>query len=465
MKKPRWSLAAGVALTALLASACSVPGAGGPAASSGIQGPRITDRVTPEDVAALGDTTLRVLADAGEEGTLKKLVPLYEKKYPNVTVDVTTKGFDDLMKTVVNSMSGSDAPDLAQGNQGYGTDGPLVEAGLLRPLDDVMRTYGWENTFTDGALKQYRWSQDGSLFGSGSLYGISPATEYVGVFYNTEILDELGIEPPETYEEFTRALDKAKEAGTQPLMLGNAEKYPASQVIGLVQAQNVPSRDVRSWISGVPGATIADQGTEDAARTVQNWAKDGYFGKGYDGISSDDAVAKFSQGQGAFLVAGSWNAPTLQESMKGEVGFTLPARADGTRASVGSLGLGWHISANSKNTEAAVAFLDLLMSEEFAQTIADVGRTPVTGGTGVKAASPVVEQVNDIGLKLLADDGQNFYLDWASTTMYDTVGATTQDLLSGRITPAGFTQGLQKDWQAFADKQRAAAQADAEDNS
>lgn len=457
MKKPRWNRAAGLALTALLASACSVPGAGGPAASSGIQGPRITEPVTPEEVAKMGDTTLRVLADAGEEGTLKKLVPLYEKKYPNVKVDVTTKGFDDLMKTVVNSMSGSNAPDLAQGNQGYGTDGPLVKAGLLRPLDDVMRAYGWENTFTDGALKQYRWSQDGSIFGSGSLYGISPATEFVGVFYNTKTLDNLGIEPPKTYQQFTDALDKAKDAGVQPLMLGNAEKYPASQVIGLVQAQNVPSRDVRSWISGVPGANIAEQGTADAAKTVQDWARDGYFGKGYDGISSDDAVTKFSQGQGAFLIAGSWNAPPLQESLKGEVGFTLPARADGTRASVGSLGLGWHISAKTKKTKAAVAFLDMLMSKEFAQVIADVGRTPVTGGADVKAASPVVEQVNDIGLKLLADDGQNFYLDWASTTMYDTVGATTQDLLSGRITPEGFAQGLQKDWAAFAEKQRADA--------
>ncbi|MFJ6572173.1 ABC transporter substrate-binding protein [Streptomyces sp. NPDC091292] len=458
MKKPRWNRVAGIALTALLASACSVPGAGGPAASSGIQGPRITEPVTPAEVAEMGDTTLRVLADAGEENTLKKLVPLYEKKYPNVKVEVATKGFDDLMKTVVNSMSGSDAPDLAQGNQGYGTDGPLVKAGLLRPLDDIMRAYGWENTFTDGALKQYRWSQDGSIFGSGSLYGISPATEFVGVFYNTRTLDKLGIEPPKTYKEFTAALDKAKAAGVQPLMLGNAEKYPASQVIGLVQAQNVPSRDVRSWISGVPGATIDDQGTVDAARTVRDWAKGGYFGKGYDGISSDDAVAKFSRGQGAFLVAGSWNAPALQESMKGKVGFTLPARADGTRASVGSMGLGWHISAKTKKTKAAAAFLDMLMSKEFAQVIADVGRTPVTGGAGVKAGSPVVEQVNDIGLKLLADDGQNFYLDWASTTMYDTVGATTQDLLSGRITPDGFAQGLQKDWLAFAKKQRTDAQ-------
>lgn len=144
--------------------------------------------------------------------------------------------------------------------------------------------------------------------------------------------------------------------------------------------------------------------------------------------------------------------------MNGEVGFTLPARADGTRASVGSMGLGWHISAKSKNTKAAVAFLDMLMSKEFAQVIADVGRTPVTGGREVKAASPVVEQVNDIGLKLLADDGQNFYLDWASTTMYDTVGATTQNLLSGRSTPEGFAQGLQKDWLAFAKKQRTDAQ-------
>ncbi|MFJ6215148.1 ABC transporter substrate-binding protein [Streptomyces sp. NPDC092296] len=454
MKNLRWAGAAGVALAGLLASGCGVPGGGGAAVSAGITGPRITRPVTVQDVAALGPTTLRVLADSGEDATLKALVPMYEKKYPNVKVDVVTKGFDDLMKTVVNSMSGSDAPDLVQGNQGYGTDGPLVKAGLIRPLDDVMRAYGWENTFTDGALKQYRWTPDGAIFGSGSLYGISPATEYVGVFYNTDKLAALGLKPPTGYAEFTADLARAKAAGQQPIMMGNAEKYPASQIIGLVQAQNVPSRDVRSWISGVPGATISDDGTKAAARTVQDWAKQGWFGKGYDGISSDDAVAKFSHGQGVFLVAGSWNAPALQQSMNGRVGFTLPTRPDGTRATVGSLGLGWHINSRTKELPAATAFLGMLMSDGFAQTIADVGRTPVTGQGGVKAASPVVDQVNRIGLRLLADDGQNFYLDWASTTMLDTVGAKTQDLLAGRLSPGGFTDGLQSDWQAFQNQQR-----------
>lgn len=460
MKKLRLTGAVGAALAGLLVAGCGVPGAG-TTASSGFDGPRITERVTPEEVAKLGDTTLRVLADAGEEDTLNALVPLYEKKYPNVKVKVTTKGFDDLMKTVVNTLSGDDAPDLAQGNQGYGTDGPLVKAGLIRPLDDVLRTYGWENFLTDGTLKQWRWSAGGTIFGAGSLYGISPVTEYVGVFYNTDKLAKLGIEPPKTYAEFTAALDKAKAAGEQPLMLGNAEKYPASQVIGLVQAQNTPSRDIRSWLAGVPGSAITDAGTVDAARTVQDWAGRGYFGPGYNGISADDAAAKFSQGEGVFYVAGSWNAPSLQESMNGRVGFTLPTRPDGTRATVGSMGLGWHIGTKTKNLPAAVAFLDLLMSDEFAQNLADVGRTPVTGHGTVKPASPVVDQVNGIGTKLLADDGQNFYLDWASTTMYDTVGAKTQDLLDRRTSPEGFANGLQDDWKAFQQKQREDAAAGA----
>lgn len=458
MKKLRLTGAAGVALAGLLLAGCGVPGAGS-TATDGFDGPRITERVTVEDVAKLGNTTLRVLADAGEEDTLKAAVPLYEKKYPNIKVEVATKGFDDLMKTVVNSMSGDNAPDLAQGNQGYGTDGPLVKSGLIRPIDDIARTYGWENLITDGTLKQWRWSAGGSIFGAGSLYGISPVTEYVGVFYNTDKLAKLGIAPPQTYAEFTAALDKAKAAGEQPLMLGNAEKYPASQVIGLVQGQKTDSRDVRSWIAGVPDTTVADPGSTEAARTVQDWAGNGYFGPGYNGISADDAAAKFSQGQGVFYVAGSWNAPSLQESMNGRVGFTLPTRDDGTRATVGSMGLGWHIGAKTDKLPAAVAFLDLLMSDEFAQSIADVGRTPVTGGDDVKAASPVVEQVNKIGTELLADDGQNFYLDWASTTMYDTVGAKTQDLLDRRTSPEGFVGGLQDDWTAFQKQQREEAAA------
>ncbi len=120
---------------------CSAPGAG--SAAKGADQPDITAKVTAADVKKGGDTTLTMWADVAEKPLMQKLVPAYEKAYPNVDVKITYKSFDDLTATVVNAANSSNAPDLFEGNIGYAVDGALVKGGLVRPLDDVAKVYGW----------------------------------------------------------------------------------------------------------------------------------------------------------------------------------------------------------------------------------------------------------------------------------------------------------------------------------
>ncbi|GAA2618932.1 ABC transporter substrate-binding protein [Streptomyces axinellae] len=445
---------------ALLLAGCGVPGAGGgggPARE--LTGGRITAPVTPADVAAHGRTELRLLADSGERGFLKRLVARYEEKYPNVSVRVETKTFADFSKTIVNTMSGAHPPDLIQGNQGYGIDGPLVQSGLLRPLDDVAHAYGWDLDLPPGATAQLRWTQDGAIYGSGNLYGIGQSNEYVGVFYNRKKLDtigEHGIDPPRTWADFTRALKQAKASGQQPLMLGNSEQYPAEQLLGTIQAQTAPVGESRAWINGVPGTTFATRGNREAARTLRDWAAKGYLGSGYNGISSDDAVTKFLGGKGVFLVAGSWNAPAIGKELGPDAGFDIPRTADGRTVAAGALGLPWHISAKTDNTDAAVAFLGMMQSRTGAQAMADAGRLPVLT-EGVTMPDALARQQAATGRRLLDDDGQTFYFDWASNSMLATIGSATQDLLTGRLSVDAYLRKVQADRESFrADQEKKA---------
>ena len=47
------------------------------------------------------------------------------------------------------------------------------------------------------------------------------------------------------------------------------------------------------------------------------------------------------------------------------------------------------------------------------------------------------------------DDGLVPYLDWATPTMGDTLGATLQDLLAKKVTPDKALETLQKDYGDF----------------
>ena len=117
------------------------------------------------------------------------------------------------MATIKLKMADNNPPDLAHGNQGFTVDGTLIQSGLVIPLDKYSDQYGWKNLFADGALAEFLWSDDGSTWGSGTLYGVSPVAEDVIVYYNKEKLNALGLTVPSTFSEFENALKVSKDAG------------------------------------------------------------------------------------------------------------------------------------------------------------------------------------------------------------------------------------------------------------
>jgi raffinose/stachyose/melibiose transport system substrate-binding protein len=431
---------AGLTLTA---SACTVPG---PAVDNAERAPitTIDSPVTPAQVAAEGDVTLEVWADAGEETTLAAYVPEFTSRYPNVQVKLTVKGFDDLIKTVINALASDQAPDVVQGNQGFATDGTMVKGGLIRPIDDIAAAYGWDQ-FPASAIAPFRWNDEGTVFGEGSLYGMSPVTQNVGLFYNRGLLGQAGLVAPATFAEFEAALATLKAQDIQPILVGNADKYPAVQVFGNVLGALAGAPPVMDWIGGAPGASIDTEAARTAAATMADWADKGYLGQGFNGVSADDAAAKFAGGGAAFYIAGDWNIPALLGTDQ-DLGFMAPpAGLNGKSAAMGSLGMGWHISAKTKYPLAATAFIAGLHEAAFAPELVDQGRVPITAST-VTSDDPLLNDDIEMAQTLLDDDGIVGFLDWATDTMYAESGDRLQELLDGRITAAQFVEALQADW-------------------
>ncbi|WP_162606006.1 ABC transporter substrate-binding protein [Jiangella aurantiaca] len=444
----RW-LAGGGAALVLTIAACGTPGSSseddGPAR---VEGEEITAPVTADEVAELGDVTLRVLADAGEESTLTELIPEYEELYPNVTVEVEYRSYDDIVRTEANTLSGGDPPDLAQGAQGYALDGALVEAGLIRPLDDLAEAYEWFDRYGESTLGEFRWSDDGTRFGTGSIYGISPVVSMVGVYYNKAKLDALGLELPHTFADFEAALATAQAAGEQPIMFGNALKSTGLHIFGVVQGQNVDPAVTRDWISGTDGATFDTPENVATATTIQEWAQQGYFGEGYNGLAEDDAVARFAAGEGVFLIGGTWQMAAIQAG-GGDFGFfPMPPGESGLHVASGSLGMGWHVSTESEVVPAAAAFIGLITSDEWAQKLADLGRVPVLAQQ-IDASEPLFADAVAGSGTILADGGNTYSFDWATGTMMASMGGALQELMDGRLTPQEFVTPIQDDWAAF----------------
>ena len=185
----------------------------------------------------LGPTTLTVVSSEGSGGprdAIKELTKQFEQKYPNVTVKLQFRDFASWIKQVKLVASGDSPPDVFAGNQGYQVDGELVKAGLILPLDQYAKAYGWDKSFTPETLQQFEWSKDGQSFGSGTLYGVAQSGQSTGVFANMAKLKAAGVDPAslKTFDDFDAALAKlrsslpAERAGDRARQQGPVRRDP-----------------------------------------------------------------------------------------------------------------------------------------------------------------------------------------------------------------------------------------------
>jgi len=439
MRKPRTvrflALTAGVAAASVALSSCGAPGTGSTATSVKQDG--ITAKIGVADVQKLGKVTLKMWADQAEQPLMKLVIPAFEKQYPNVTVDMTYKSFDDLTATVVNAAASASPPDVFEGNIGYAVDGALVKAKLVRPLDDVASVYGWNSGTGSSTLAPAKWNAAATMFGSGTLYGMSPISEVQGIYYNKAKLEKLGVKAPSSIADLEKDLPVAKAAGQQPIMLGNSDQYAAAHIFSDIAVTTQKPASIVDWIGGKKGSTFETAGNVKAADTMKDWATKGYFGAGYDGLSNEDAIAKFAKGGGVFFVGGSWNGASLTSA-----DFGLGSLVSG---GVGATASPWHISSKTKNTPAAVAWLDMLHSPKVGQEILDTGRLPVITD-GVTATDPLQKQTLTALKDTIAAGTQIGYYDYTTTDMLTVMGGALQEVMAGRVSSTAFTRTVQATW-------------------
>ncbi|WP_261166832.1 ABC transporter substrate-binding protein [Microbacterium sp. Marseille-Q6965] len=435
----------GGAAFALVLSACA-PGTGGGGASDEPAGEISTD------ISGVGDVTLTVWDQevrGGQNEQMEQLNEAFMEKYPNVTIERNSQAFDDLATTLRLALTGDDAPDVVQANNGRNTMGAFVEAGQLRPLDDYADAYGWTDRYAESILQYSSYSDDAKTFGSGNLYGLPQVGEVVGVFYSKSKLDALGLEVPQTWSDFEGALQTAKDAGETPLQLGNVEQWPALHVFGPLQGNFVDAESITNLGLGNAGASWTTPENEEAAATMQQWVEAGYFNEGVNGADYDAAWQALADGNGVFLIGGSWLAADLEDAMGDDVGFFVPSTDEGTYATTGGTGLPFAVTSAADNTDVAAAYIDFITSDEAMQILADTGNLPVNRTAELAPESGVLADVFTVFGEVTENGAVLPYLDYATPTFSDTMGQSLQDLIAGNITPAQFTETLEADYAEF----------------
>lgn len=440
-------LIAATALTVLVAGCGAAPGSDNDKAADDAT-PAATVEAKP-DISQAGDVTLTVWDQnvrGGQNAEIEELNKQFMAKYPNVKIERTAKSFEDLLKTVKLAVSGPDAPDIVQANQGRGTMGEMVKAGLIRPITDYAKVYGWEDRYSPTLLALNSFSSDGKEFGSGDLYGLSQMGEIVGVFYNKEKIPS----PPTTLTEFEASLQEAKDAGDTPIMFGNLEKWPGIHNFESVLGQTADKQAIRDFVFAKDGATFDNPDFVAGATKIKEWVDKGYFNKDFNGTDYDPAWQAFAKGKSPYLIAGTWVTADLQEQMGDKVGFMLmPGQDPEAPVSLGGEDLPWSITTAAKNPDVAAAYIDFLTDANAAQVMVDTDNLPAMKGAPAPASGLSVDVAN-AWEKLNQADGVIPYLDYTTPTFYDDISGAIQELLAGKQSPEEFAKGVQEKFDKWA---------------
>lgn len=300
--------------------------------------------------------------------------------------------------------------------------------------------------YSDSILQYSSYSDDATEFGEGCLYGLPQMGEVVGIFYSQSKLDEMNLELPSSWEEFNDQLPEIKDAGETPLVLGNVEKWPGLQDFGVVLGQHTDAETVRTLGFGNAGSSWVSEENMAAATEIQDWASEGYFNSGFNGVDYDAVWEDFAKGEGVYLIAGSWLAPDLLDAMGDDAGFILPPTPSGQDAAqtIGGTSLPFAITSASEEPDVAAAYIDFITSDEAMGILADTGNVPVNDTATYAADQEGVVADVMTAFEAISTEGNVLpYLDYATPTFDQDAGDAVQSLLDQKVDPDEFLETLE----------------------
>jgi raffinose/stachyose/melibiose transport system substrate-binding protein len=286
------------------------------------------------------------------------IIPAFNAHYPDIEVIFAPVGNPAEYNAALNAkLEGGTAGDLITCRPFDHSLG-LFQQGHLVPLNDLP---GMEHF---GDVARSAWiTDDGS-----TVFCVPMASVIHGFLYNTEIFEELGLEEPETEEEFLALLQTIKDDGRYaPLVMGTKDQWEAAtmgwQNIGPNYWQGEEGR--LALIAGE--AKLNEGGFLAAFEALARWQP--FLPEGYQAMAYPDAQQFFTLGQGAIYPAGSWDIGVFNPMVDFEMGAFKPPVPEGQETCYISdhVDIALGLNAASPNQEAALTFLEWMTTQEFAE--------------------------------------------------------------------------------------------------
>ena len=330
---------------------------------------------------------------------IEEMLPMFEEE-TGIDVQMEIIPYNGLReRTMTDLVSGSASFDVITMDIVW--MGEWAEAGFITQLDEYIESDNIDmDAFIPGAL-------EGLAYWDGDTYGMPIGAYHFLMHYRTDLLEEVGMDMPTTYDEV--------------MQFGSAVQNPSEDQYGIAvpMVRGAPIVHYSlAYLSGAGGGVLNENReptiNSSVAREVYDYYKQ-FLEIGPDGMPSYDwfAVSDAYQ-QGRVAMLGAWNvvSPGFENPEDSQiVGQTeysvMPTLDEGDEAQVPFGGWSLVINEDSDKKQAAWEFIKWITSEEVHLEYARRGGTPVRFDTleneELQAERPWYETVLEIERNGLSD--------------------------------------------------------------
>lgn len=289
--------------------------------------------------------------------TFDKLIEKFEEENPNIKIE--QNNVPDAETVLKSRLARNRIPDI-MGLGGNFTYGEIADAGILKNFDDASYLTDTQTAYRE-MLKDLH---DGS-----SNYGVPYTANANTVLYNKDKFKELGLDIPQTWDEFIETAETIQENGGTPFYLTFKDAWtimvPWNSLSANLHGENFIEERTEN-------ETTFESRYEEVSEKLYkllDYGQDDVFGFDYD-----QGNQAFANGESFMYIQGVWAInPILESNPDLNLGaFAMPVVNDADENKlVSGVDTVLTMSKNTEHPEEAKKFIQFLLEEENAQFYID----------------------------------------------------------------------------------------------
>lgn len=293
--------------------------------------------------------------DGANQDAVVAQLDRYTQANPGIRVDRRALPFEDLKQTLLQGASAGELPDVVV------IDNPdhaaFAELGVLEDITERVEAWGGAGDYVEGPWQSTVW-QDRN-------YGLPDNSNCLTLWYNEQLLQQAGVQPPATWEELTAAAGQLTAQGRYGLAVCAFQSEEGT-------FQWLPF----AWQAGVDLDGLDSAGGRAALQLWVDLIRDGHMSEGVLQWDQQAVKDEFAGGRAAMMINGPWQIPVLEEEAPDLAWNVVPLPEGQTSASILG-GENRAIIAGSPNADAAWELLAWTQEpDELKQYLLQAGKLP-----------------------------------------------------------------------------------------